>query len=130
MLKGRQQGYASFITAYQLAIALINKNFSGFTLADSEDNANTIFEDKAKYIYNQLSKVLQPTIKYNNRREFHFDVLNSHWRVNTAGNNNVGRSETINFFYGSEVAFWSEMQSIIAWIGSQPVTKSRMLILR
>ncbi|WP_110933264.1 hypothetical protein [Paenibacillus bouchesdurhonensis] len=128
VLKGRQQGFTSFITAYQLANALINKNFSGFTLADSGDNTNTIFEDKAKYIYNQLPEVLQPSIKYNNRREFHFDVLNSRWRVNTAGNKDVGRSKTINFFHGSEAAFWSEMQSIIAGLG-QALTKDSIQIL-
>ncbi|MFW5438108.1 hypothetical protein [Paenibacillus apiarius] len=128
VLKGRQQGFTSFITAYQLANAIISKNFSGFTLADSGDNTNTIFEDKAKFIHNQLPEALQPSIKYNNRREFHFDVLNSRWRVNTAGNKEVGRSKTINFFHGSEAAFWSGMQSIIAGLG-QALTKDSVQIL-
>ena len=128
VLKGRQQGFTSFITAYQLANAIISKNFSGFTLADSGDNTNTIFEDKAKYIHNQLPEALQPSIKYNNRREFHFDVLNSRWRVNTAGNKEVGRSKTINFFHGSEAAFWDGMESIIAGLG-QALTKDSVQIL-
>lgn len=128
VLKGRQQGFTSFITAYQLANAIISKNFSGFTLADSGDNTNTIFEDKAKYIYNQLPDVLKPTEKYNNRREFHFEKLNSRWRVNTAGNKEVGRSKTINFFHGSEAAFWDSIDSIMTGLG-EALTKDSIQIL-
>lgn len=128
VLKGRQQGFTSVITAYQLANAIIGKNFSGFTLSDSGDNTNTIFEDKAKYIYNQLPDALQPTIKYNNRREFHFEVLNSRWRVNTAGNKEVGRSKTINFFHGSEAAFWDSIDSIMTGLG-EALTKDSIQIL-
>lgn len=128
VLKGRQQGFTSFITAYQLANAIISKNFSGFTLADSGDNTNTIFEDKAKYIYNQLPDTLKPTEKYNNRREFHFEKLNSRWRVNTAGNKEVGRSKTINFFHGSEAAFWDSIDSIMTGLG-EALTKDSIQIL-
>lgn len=128
VLKGRQQGFTSFITAYQLANSIISKNFSGFTLADSGDNTNTIFEDKAKYIYNQLPEALKPTEKYNNRREFHFEKLNSRWRVNTAGNKEVGRSKTINFFHGSEAAFWDSIDSIMSGLG-EALTKDSIQIL-
>lgn len=128
ILKGRQQGFTSFITAYQLANAIISKNFSGFTLADSGDNTNTIFEDKAKYIYNQLPDALKPTEKYNNRREFHFEKLNSRWRVNTAGNKEVGRSKTINFFHGSEAAFWDSVDNIMTGLG-EALTKDSIQIL-
>ena len=128
VLKGRQQGFTSFITAYQLANSIIGKNFSGFTLADSGDNTNTIFEDKAKYIYNQLPEMLKPTEKYNNRREFHFEKLNSRWRVNTAGNKEVGRSKTINFFHGSEAAFWDSIDSIMTGLG-EALTKDSIQIL-
>lgn len=128
VLKGRQQGFTSFITGYQLSNAIISKNFSGFTLADSGDNTNTIFEDKAKYIYNQLPDVLKPTEKYNNRREFHFEKLNSRWRVNTAGNKEVGRSKTINFFHGSEAAFWDSIISIMTGLG-EALTKDSIQIL-
>ncbi len=128
VLKGRQQGFTSFITGYQLANAIIGKNFSGFTLADSSDNTSTIFEDKARYVYNQLPELLKPKEKYNNRREFHFENLNSRWRVNTAGNKEVGRSKTINFFHGSEAAFWDSIDSIMTGLG-ESLTKDSIQIL-
>lgn len=128
VLKGRQQGFTSIITAYQLACSITKRNFAGFTLADDADNTETIFEDKAKYPYNQLPKVLKPTEKYNNRREFHFEKLNSRWRVATAGSKGVGRSKTLNFFHGSEAAFWSEIQTMLAGLG-QALTLDSIQIL-
>lgn len=128
ILKGRQQGFTSFITAYQLASTICRKNFSGFTVADSSDNTATIFEDKAKHPYSLLPEVIKPTEKYNTRREMIFDKLNSKWRVATAGNKEIGRSKTINFFHGSECAFWKSIQSIMGGLG-QALTKDSIQIL-
>ena len=105
ILKGRQQGFTSLITAYQLAASILHRNFEGFTLADVESNAQTIFENKAKYPHSQLPPCLRPTEKFNNRKELRFSTINSAWAVATA-TKNVGRSRTINFFHGSEAAFW------------------------
>jgi hypothetical protein len=116
------------ITAYQLACSITQKNFAGFTLADDSDNTETIFEDKAKFPYNQLPNAIKPTEKYNNRREFHFEKLNSRWRVATAGSKGVGRSKTLNFFHGSEAAFWSDLQQMLAGLG-QALTKDSIQIL-
>lgn len=129
ILKGRQQGFTSVITAYQLACSITRKNFSGFTLADDSDNTEAIFTDKAKYPYEQLPECLKPTEKYNNRRELFFENINSKWRVATAGNKDVGRSKTINFFHGSEAAFWdNSIQSVMASLG-EALTKDSIKIL-
>ena len=84
VLKGRQQGFTSVITAYQLAHTLIKTNFTGITLADTADNVRAIFQDKAKYIYNNLPDILKPTEKYNSKTEMFFEKLNSSWRINVA----------------------------------------------
>ncbi len=105
VLKGRQQGFTSLITAYQLANTLLSRNFEGMTVADDVRNAETIFENKAKFILDRLPKLLHPSEKYNNRRELRFSRLNSGWNVETAGRQ-LGRSRTINFIHGSECAFW------------------------
>lgn len=116
VLKGRQQGFTSVITAYQLACSLLKKNFQGFTLSDKADNTEAIFQNKAKFPYDQLPEILQPTEKFNNRRQLLFEKLNSNWMVDTA-TENVGRSKTINFFHGSECAFWKSMAKIQAGLG-------------
>ncbi|MVP00356.1 hypothetical protein [Paenibacillus lutrae] len=128
VLKGRQQGFTTVITAYQLACAITKRNFSGITIADINNNTNTIFEKKAKFPYSRLPEPIMPTQKYNNRREFMFDRLNSSWVVDTAGNKDVGRSNTINFFHGSEVAFWDSISSILTGLG-EALTKNSIKIL-
>ncbi len=105
VLKGRQQGFTTLVTAYQLACSILNRNFQGFTLADRSDNSEAIFQNKAKFPYAQLPEALKPTEKFNNRRMLLFERINSSWAVDTA-TKDVGRSRTINFFHGSECAFW------------------------
>lgn len=128
VLKGRQQGFTSVITAYQLACSITRRNFAGFTLADESDNTEAIFNDKAKYPYDQLPEPLKPVEKYNNRRELLFEKLNSIWRVATAGKKGVGRSKTLNFFHGSEAGFWDDILAILASLG-QALTKDSIQIL-
>ena len=76
VLKGRQQGFTSLITAYQLAFSILNRNFQGFTLADKTDNTESIFQNKAKFPYEQLPNVIKPTEKFNNKRQLLFEKLN------------------------------------------------------
>lgn len=105
VLKGRQQGFTTLVTAYQLACCILNRNFQGYTLADKSDNSEAIFQNKAKFPYSQLPEALKPTEKYNNRKQLLFEKINSSWAVDTA-TKDVGRSRTVNFFHGSECAFW------------------------
>lgn len=107
VLKGRQQGFTTLITAYQLASSILNRNFQGFTLADKSDNSEAIFQNKAKFPHSQLPDILKPTEKFNNRKQLLFEKINSSWAVDTA-TKDVGRSRTINFFHGSECAFWKD----------------------
>ena len=133
LLKGRQQGFTSFVSAYQLARAITQKNFQGYTLADNADNTEAIFSDKAKYYLEQLPDGIKPTLRYSNRKELDFTKengkgLNSKWRVATAGNIDAGRSKTINFFHGSEVAFWKDSKQILIGL-AEAFTKNAIVIL-
>jgi len=133
LLKGRQQGFTTFITAYQLAISITQPNFAGYTLADSTENATDIFQDKAKYVYDLLPPLLKPEEKFNTRRELHFQNdkgtgLNSRWRINTAGNKDAGRSKTINFFHGSEGAFWKDLKTSLGGL-MEALTKNCIAII-
>lgn len=117
VLKGRQQGFTSVITAIQLSFAIVRKNFSGFTMADRTDNTMAIFNDKARVVYDRLPEELKPSEKFNSRNEMFFDKLNSSWRVATA-TDQVGRSRTLNFVHFSEVAFYEcNLSDLQAGIG-------------
>ena len=106
ILKGRQQGFTTLITAIQLSYAIVRKNFSGFTLADRDDNTKAIFLDKLKLMYSKLPAVLKPTEKFNSANELYFEKLNSSLRIASASAN-VGRSRTLSFIHYSEVAFYN-----------------------
>ena len=117
VLKGRQQGFTSLITAIQLSFSIVRKNFAGFTMADRADNTAAIFNDKARVVYERLPEELKPSEKFNSRNELFFDKLNSSWRIATA-TDQVGRSRTLNFVHYSEVAFYEcDLSAIQAGIG-------------
>lgn len=107
ILKGRQQGFTTLITAIQLARTITRHNFEGLTLADKSTNTEAIFQNKAKFVYSRLPECIKPTEKYNSKKQLLFEKLNSSWAVETA-TKEVGRSRTINFFHGSECAFWKD----------------------
>lgn len=123
VLKGRQQGFTTLVTAYQLSCSVLNPNFQGYTLADKSDNAYAIFQNKAKFPYGQLPEALKPTEKFNNRKQFLFEKLNSSWEVDTA-TKDVGRSRTVNFFHGSECAFWKDGIAPIQGALGEALTKN------
>lgn len=123
VLKSRQQGFTTLVTAYQLSCSILNRNFQGFTLADKSDNSEAIFQNKAKFPYSQLPEVLKPTEKYNNRKQLLFEKINSSWAVDTA-TKDVGRSRTVNFFHGSECAFWKDGISPIQGALGEAFTKN------
>lgn len=116
ILKGRQQGFTTLITAVQLAYSIVKKNFAGFTLSDKSSNSVAIFNDKARVVYERLPEELKPHEKFNSRNEIFFDKLNSSWRVDTA-TDQVGRSRTLSSVHFSEVAFYtcslSDLQAAI-----------------
>lgn len=123
VLKGRQQGFTTLVTAYQLSCSILNRNFQGFTLADKSDNSESIFQHKAKFPYSQLPELLKPTEKFNNRKQLLFEKLNSSWAVDTA-TKDVGRSRTVNFFHGSECAFWKDGIALIQAALGEALTKN------
>ena len=117
VLKGRQQGFTTFVTAYQLATTITRGNYQGLTLADKLVNAESIFQNKAKMPYNKLPEMLKPSEKYNTKKQLLFEKINSSWGADVA-TKDVGRSKTINFFHGSECAFWKDgISSIQASLG-------------
>ncbi len=127
VLKGRQQGFTTLITSYQLAATITRSNFEGLTLADKSTNSESIFQNKAKTVFNRLPEMLKPTEKYNSKRQLLFEKLNSSWSIDTA-TKEVGRSRTINFFHGSECAFWKDGISNIQASLGETFTKNAIKI--
>ena len=57
-----------------------------------------------------------PSVSSSNAKELMFDKIDSGYKVGTAGNKAVGRSQTLQLFHGSEVGFWPNGEEHLAGV--------------
>jgi hypothetical protein len=105
LLKGRQQGASTYTEGRFMWRTTHQKGVKAFILTHEEDASKSLFT-MAKRYYEYLPQPVRPSISASNARELVFPVLDSGYSIGTAGNKAVGRSQTNQFFHGSEVAFW------------------------
>jgi len=111
LLKGRQQGCSTYVEG-----RFYHRTSQGFGLKTfiltHEDKATANLFKMSKRFYDNSPKALRPHVALSNAKELFFDKLDSAYGVGTAGSGDVGRSDTIDFFHGSEVGFWGNTDSI------------------
>lgn len=105
ILKGRQQGASTYVEGRFMWRTTHTKGVKAFILTHEEDASKNLF-NMAKRYYAHLPDPVKPAISSSNARELIFPSLDSGYSVGTAGNKAVGRSQTNQYFHGSEVAFW------------------------
>ena len=105
VLKGRQQGVSTLIQGRFMRATTTRPGVRAFILTHEKDATENLFEMADRY-YNNLPVWMQPELGKCNAKELSFDKLDSGYKIGTAGNKAVGRSQTIQLFHGSEVAFW------------------------
>ena len=106
ILKSRQQGFTTLITAIQLCMLLCKKGFKGTTVAHLNEATKYIFNSKAKDMYEEIPDSLKYEPKRSNAKEIVIQNTGSFWNCFTAGSKDSARSSTFNFIHGSERAFW------------------------
>ena len=105
LLKGRQQGASTYAEGRFIWNTTHNKGVRAFILTHDGESTNALFEMTERY-YQNLPSHVKPSTGAANAKELHFDVLDSGYKIGTAGNKAVGRGQTLQYFHGSEVAFW------------------------
>lgn len=105
ILKGRQQGASTYIGGRFMWRVTHAKGVRAFILTHEEDATQNLF-DMSKRYFEHLPHFVRPETSASNAKEMMFSALDSGYKVGTAGNKAVGRSQTNQFFHGSEVAFW------------------------
>lgn len=115
ILKGRQQGCSTYIEGRFYWRVTHSRGVRAFILTHEEEATNNLFEIATRY-HDNCHPLVKPSSGAANAKELHFDVLDSGYKVGTAGNKAVGRSSTVQFFHGSEVAFWPNAQQHAAGI--------------
>lgn len=105
VLKGRQQGCSTYVEGRFMWKTTHNQGVRAYILTHEDDASQNLF-NMAKRYFEHLPDFVKPRTSAANAKELHFNVLDSGYQVGTAGNKSVGRSQTNQFFHGSEVAFW------------------------
>lgn len=109
ILKGRQQGMSTLIGARFYHIVTHNFGMQAFILTHQMEATANLYK-MAKRYYEKTPPLVKPSIKTSNSKELLFGDLDSGYKVGTAENANVGRSNTIQLLHGSEVAFWANTE--------------------
>jgi len=105
VLKGRQQGVSTQVGGRFMQKTTHIKGTRAFILTHDGESTNALFEMTDRF-YNNLPPQVKPVTSKANAKELHFELLDSGYKIGTAGNKAVGRGQTIQYFHGSEVAFW------------------------
>jgi hypothetical protein len=105
ILKGRQQGCSTYIQGRYFHKVITQIGKKAFILTHEGEATKNLFEMTKRY-YEKLPPGLCPIADRASAKELRFVQFDSGYAVGTAGNKGVGRSQTIQLFHGSEVAFW------------------------
>ena len=107
ILKGRQMGCSTYIQARYLWKTSQNKGKKAFILTHNSQATSNLY-GMTKRFYSNLPDAVKPVIDKNNAAELDFKLLDSGYRVSTAGSQGVGRGSTIHLLHASEVAYWRD----------------------
>jgi len=106
ILKGRQEGCSTYVEGRFYWKATHRHNVNVFILTHSRPATRHLFNMVQRF-HDNNHPFVKPSVAINNANELDFDKLGSGYRVSTAGSKGVGRSSTLQYFHGSEVAFWA-----------------------
>lgn len=104
-LKGRQQGFSTYVEARFYWRITHQRGVRAFILTHEDEATKNLFEMANRY-HEYCPLPVKPHTGAANANELNFDVLDSGYKVGTARTKGTGRSSTLQYFHGSEVAHW------------------------
>lgn len=111
-LKGRQQGFSTYVEGRFYWKTSSQKGKRAFILTHDSEATKNLFEMAERY-HNNCPVLLRPELGASNTKEMEFPKLDSGYRIGTAGNKETGRSQTLQYLHGSEVAFWMNAKRLV-----------------
>jgi hypothetical protein len=112
VLKGRQMGASTYILGRGYYKVTRKTGQKAYILTHELDATHNLF-GRVKAIHEDMDPRLRPKAGRSNREELTFPQLESEYGVGTARVGDTGRSLTVQFFHGSEVAFWQAAKDIV-----------------
>jgi hypothetical protein len=116
ILKARQGGASTIINARGYHQVTSTDAMNAFILTHRGDSTDKLFA-MLKLFYEESPLVMRPEMQASNKKELLFSKLRSGYSVGTAGGVELGRGGTVQFFHGSEVAYWDNAQMHMDSIG-------------
>jgi len=105
ILKGRQQGFSTYVSGRNYARLSQRKARKGLVVAHKADSTRSLFDMYQRY-HTLCPPMLKPETKFSSRKELVFQLLDTGIMVATAGGDGIARGETITDAHLSELAFW------------------------
>jgi len=115
ILKGRQQGCSTYTEGRFYWKVTHRKGVRAFILTHEQEATNNLFDMVGRY-HEYCHPLVRPQTSASNAKELVFSLLDSGYKVGTAGTKGTGRSSTIQYFHGSEVAFWPHADDHMAGV--------------
>ncbi|MCH7928913.1 MAG: hypothetical protein IIA01_00210 [Proteobacteria bacterium] len=126
ILKARQPGCSTLVEGRYYHKVVHRHGVRAFILTHKQEASDNLF-DMTERFHENCPPAMRPHTGASNAKELSFDLLDSGYKVGTAGTEGVGRSETIQFFHGSEVAYWknadAHMGGILQAVPGEPDTE-------
>jgi len=126
ILKGRQQGISTYAGGRFYWRVTHRRGARAFILTHEIPATNNLF-GMTKRFHENCPDELRPVTGASNANELTFPGLDSGYKVSTAGGIPVGRSETLQYVHGSEVAYWpnaaANLQGLLEAVASAPDTE-------
>jgi hypothetical protein len=114
ILKGRQMGSSTYIQGryYWRIWRKSGRGLKAFILTHEQPATDNLFKMTKRFQDQAPEGLAHPTVAAN-AKELAFAGRDSSYLVATAGTKGVGRSDTLQLFHGSEVAFWPNAEDHI-----------------
>lgn len=113
ILKGRQIGSSTLISALNYHFLLFNPGMRSLVLTHRQSSTNNIYSIMHRF-YQRSPDFLKVPASFRKYEELNFLLQDSSCLFATAGGSEVGRSETLQMIHGSEVAFWPNAHEHLA----------------
>jgi hypothetical protein len=113
VLKGRQQGVSTYTEGRFYWRVTHRKGTKAYILTHEEQATTNLFKMCKRY-HQHCPNLVKPHTAASNAKELVFDKLDSGYGLGTAGGRGAGRSDTIQLFHASEMAYWPNAESHVA----------------
>lgn len=114
-LKGRQQGFSTYTEGRLYWQTTQRTGHTAFILTHHQDATDNIFL-MAQRFHEHCPTWWRPETASSNAKELVFAGRDAGYKVGTAGSKAVGRSSTLQYFHGSEVAHWPNADTHFAGV--------------